>query len=123
MSYAAGKRALGICDRTGQTYKLSELVWEVQNGVKTGFRVGRDVVDPDQPQNFLGRVKINDPQSLQNPRPDFAPGDGPMGMESYLEQCAIYGRLRWKHYRHNNEWSIKWALEQDRMRIEAVKTL
>jgi hypothetical protein len=108
MSYAAGKRALGICDRTGQTYKLSELVWEVQNGVKTGFRVGRDVVDPDQPQNFLGRVKINDPQSLQNPRPDFSPGDGLFGMESYLEQCAIYGRLRWKHYRHNDEWSIKW---------------
>jgi hypothetical protein len=79
MSYAAGKRALGICDRTGQTYKLSELVWEVQNGVKTGFRVGRDVVDPDQPQNFLGRVKINDPQSLQNPRPDFAPGSGLFG--------------------------------------------
>jgi hypothetical protein len=67
MSYAAGKRALGICDRTGQTYKLSELVWEVQNGVKTGFRVGRDVVDPDQPQNFLGRVKINDPQVSAEP--------------------------------------------------------
>jgi hypothetical protein len=58
--------------------KLSELVWEVQNGIKTGFRVGRDVVDPDQPQNFLGRVKINDPQSLQNPRPDFSPGEWPI---------------------------------------------
>jgi hypothetical protein len=74
MSYAAGKRALGICDRTGQTYKLSELVWEVQNGVKTGFRVGRDVVDPDQPQNFLGRVKINDPQASAEPTPRLCSG-------------------------------------------------
>jgi hypothetical protein len=79
MAYASGKRALGICDRTGVTYKLSDLVWEVQNGVKTGFRVGKDVVDPDQPQNFLGRVKINDPQALLNPRPDFAPGNGLWG--------------------------------------------
>jgi hypothetical protein len=93
MAYASGKRALGICDRTGVTYKLSDLVWEVQNGVKTGFRVGKDVVDPDQPQNFLGRVKINDPQALLNPRPDFAPGDGLWGMESYLEQRTIYGRI------------------------------
>jgi len=28
------------------------------------------VVDPDHPQNFLGRLKITDPQSLRNPRPD-----------------------------------------------------
>ena len=26
--------------------------------------------DPDQPQNFIGRVRTNDPQSLSNPRPD-----------------------------------------------------
>jgi hypothetical protein len=78
-AYARGSKALGICDRSGRTYKLSDLVWEYQNGVKTGFRVGRDIADPDQPQNFLGRVKINDPQALQNPRPDYAPGNGLFG--------------------------------------------
>jgi hypothetical protein len=78
-AYARGKHALGICDRSGLTYKLSDLVWEYQNGVKTGFRVGRDLVDPDQPQNFLGRVKINDPQALMNPRPDYAPGNSLWG--------------------------------------------
>jgi hypothetical protein len=78
-AYARGSKALGICDRSGRTYKLSDLVYEYQNGVKTGFRVGRDIVDPDQPQNFLGRVKINDPQALQNPRPDYAPGNGLFG--------------------------------------------
>jgi hypothetical protein len=70
MSYARGKYAFGYCDRTGFRYPLADLVPEFSNGVKTGFLVGRDVVDPDQPQNFLGRVKINDPQSLRNPRPD-----------------------------------------------------
>ena len=56
--------------RLGLRYPLKDLVPEYNNGVKTGFLVGRDVVDPDQPQNFLGRIKINDPQSLRNPRPD-----------------------------------------------------
>jgi len=70
MSYAAGKYAFGFCDKTGFRYPLKDLVPEFKDGVKTGFLVGRDVVDPDQPQNFLGRVKIFDPQSLRNPRPD-----------------------------------------------------
>ena len=70
MSYAAGKYAFGFCDKTGFRYPIKDLVPEFKNGVKTGFLVGRDVVDPDQPQNFLGRLKIFDPQSLQNPRPD-----------------------------------------------------
>ena len=70
MSYARGKYAYGFCDKTGFRYPLNELVWEYKDGQKTGFRVGRDVVDPDHPQNFLGRLKITDPQSLRNPRPD-----------------------------------------------------
>jgi len=78
-AYARGKHAFGICDRSGFRYKLGDLVWEIQNGKKTGFRVGKDIVDPDQPQNFLGRVKINDPQSLRDPRPDYAPGNGLFG--------------------------------------------
>ena len=72
MSYAKGKHAFGFCDRTGFRYPLKDLVPEYRNGVKTGFLVGSDIVDPDQPQNFLGRIKINDPQSLRNPRPDTA---------------------------------------------------
>ena len=70
MSFAKGKYAFGFCDKTGFRYPLKDLVDEYRNGTKTGFRVGRDVVDPDQPQNFLGRLKIFDPQSLRNPRPD-----------------------------------------------------
>jgi hypothetical protein len=75
-AYARGKHAFGICDRSGFRYKLSDLVWEIQNGKKTGFRVGKDIVDPDQPQNFLGRVKINDPHPVWNPLQDMVSSVG-----------------------------------------------
>jgi len=78
-AYASGKHAYGICDRTGFRYKLEDLIFEVQHGVKTGLRVGKDVLDPDQPQNFLGNVNTSDPQSLLNPRPDVNPGRGLFG--------------------------------------------
>ena len=70
MAYAKGKKAFGFCDRTGFRYKLTDLVDEVQNGVKTGFKVGRDVVDPDHPQNHVGRLRIADNMGLMNPRPE-----------------------------------------------------
>lgn len=72
MSFARGKRAFGFCDRTGRRYPIADLVDEYQNGTKTGFRVGRDVADKDHPQNHLGRLRIFDPQTLMNPRPDIS---------------------------------------------------
>lgn len=69
-AYARGSKAYGFCDRTGFRYPLKDLVWEFRNGTKTGMRIGKDVVDPDQPQNFIGRVRTTDPQSLRDPRPD-----------------------------------------------------
>lgn len=65
-----GSKAFGYCDRSGFRYPLKDLVYEVRDGVRTGFRVGRDIADPDHPQNFLGRLKIFDPQSLRDPRPE-----------------------------------------------------
>ena len=70
MGYTRGKHAFGFCDRTGFRYPINELVDEYKNGVKTGLKVGRDVNDPDHPQNFLGRVRVNDPQALMDPRPE-----------------------------------------------------
>jgi hypothetical protein len=58
-SYTSGKHAFGFCDRTGFRYPLHDLVL-----------VGKDVVDPDQPQLHLGKVRASDPQALRNPRPD-----------------------------------------------------
>ena len=43
MSFAKGKYAFGYCDKTGFRYDLKDLVDEVNNGTKTGFRVGKDV--------------------------------------------------------------------------------
>ena len=70
MSYSSGKYAYGVCDKTGFRYDLKDLVFEFKNGSKTGLRVGIDVVDPDHPQNFIGRIKFDDPQSIQDARPD-----------------------------------------------------
>lgn len=81
MAYAKGSKAFGFCDLTGKRYPLADLVWEVKLGKRTGFRVGKDVVDPDHPQYYLGRVKVFDPQSLYQPRPDT----------SLLEANAIWG--------------------------------
>jgi hypothetical protein len=70
MNYAKGKRAFGFSDRSGFRYPINELVEEIRNGSKTGVLVGRDEIDPDHPQNFLGRVRIHDPQALKTTRPD-----------------------------------------------------
>ena len=70
MSFASGKYAYGFCDLTGFRYPLKDLKPEIKNGRPTGLLVGKDVWSPDQPQLHLGRVKVNDPQALRNPRPD-----------------------------------------------------
>tara|TARA_Y100001937_G_C7106334_1_gene325203 strand:+ start:819 stop:1094 length:276 start_codon:yes stop_codon:yes gene_type:complete len=69
---ANGKYALGICDRSGQIYKLRDLVFEITNGRRNGLRVGRDMVDPDHPQNHVGRIRPHDEQSIPDARPDVA---------------------------------------------------
>jgi len=70
--YARGKHAFGFCDVTGFRYALKDLVPLVRDGRDTGFRVGFDVLDKDNPQYELGRMKMSDPQALRNPRPDTA---------------------------------------------------
>ena len=70
--FAKGDYAYGICDMTGFRYKLKDLVPEIVNQRPTGFRVGKDVVDKDQPQLQLGKVKVDDPRPLRDPRPDRA---------------------------------------------------
>lgn len=68
----AGKRAFGFSDRSGRRYLLTDMVYEVRNGQRTGMRVGRDEVDPDHPQLFVGRIRTDDPKPLRDPRPDTA---------------------------------------------------
>ena len=69
--FANGKYAFGFCDRTGFRYKLKDLVPQVRAGRMTGLMVGRNMLDEDQPQNFLGRLgDYTDSQAIRNPRPD-----------------------------------------------------
>jgi hypothetical protein len=71
--FAAGKHAFGFCDRCGFRFALNELVWEMEDKRRTGLRVCKDTcVDPDHPQLQLGRFRIFDPQTLDNPRPDLS---------------------------------------------------
>ncbi len=71
MKRATGKYAYGFCDRTGFRYPLHDLVEEYEQGRPTGLLVGRDMADPDHPQNWLGRLEhYEDPQALESPRPD-----------------------------------------------------
>ena len=70
MSYAAGKKALGDCDRCGFTYKLKDLRYEIEDGIRNGLRVCDDCLDIDHPQLKIGEVNTSDNQSLYNPRPD-----------------------------------------------------
>jgi hypothetical protein len=69
-AFAAGKKALGICDRCGLEYKLSKLRSETVKGRNLKNLVCPSCFDPDHPQLMVGMYPISDPQALQNARPD-----------------------------------------------------
>lgn len=63
--------ALGQCDICGFHYKLNQLREVVFDQRPTGSKACPDCWDLDNPQLQLGRIKVLDPQSLINPRPDL----------------------------------------------------
>ncbi len=64
MTYASGKNAYGISDRSGRRYRLRDMKVEW-----TGAKVGPDEFDPKHPQLFPPKA-APDPQALRNPRPE-----------------------------------------------------
>tara|TARA_B100000902_G_scaffold77250_1_gene82007 strand:+ start:1381 stop:1662 length:282 start_codon:yes stop_codon:yes gene_type:complete len=70
MAYASGKNSKGICDRCGLTFRYEELLFEIENQRRNGLKVCSSCLDKDHPQLRLGEEKIDDPQSLRDPRPD-----------------------------------------------------
>jgi hypothetical protein len=68
--YAKGKLAFGFCDTCGQRYDLKDLKIQIVAGRATNIKNCPSCLDRDHPQYFIGRVPINDPQALLNPRPD-----------------------------------------------------
>jgi hypothetical protein len=69
--FASAKKALGVCDVCGFTYKLRELKNLVVKNRVTSTKACSECWNPDQPQLQLGKYPINDPQALRDPRPDF----------------------------------------------------
>jgi hypothetical protein len=68
--YANGKRALGVCDVCGFTYKLASLKSLVVKDKPTGLLACHECWNPSQPQLKLGEFPVYDPQALRNPRVD-----------------------------------------------------
>lgn len=62
--------ALGLCDRCGFSFKLNQLHAEIYDERENGLMVCSACLDVDQPQLQLGRIHVDDPQSLLDPRPD-----------------------------------------------------
>jgi len=69
--FASSKRALGVCDVCGFTYKLRELRNVFKKGRDTNIKACPECWDGDHPQLKLGDFPVNDPQALRDPRPDF----------------------------------------------------
>jgi hypothetical protein len=83
--FASGNRAIAVCDRCGQQFKLKQLRTEIVKQRKYELLVCSECFDPDQPQLMLGTFPVDDPQALRNPRRDttyFVSGltvDGSLG--------------------------------------------
>jgi hypothetical protein len=99
MKTAVGNKAFGFCDRTGFRYPLKDLREQYINRKPTGLMVGKDVLDIDQEQLRLGEVDANDPQTLDNPRPDTTLRESramaswnPVGYGN-LDMSGIVGRV------------------------------
>lgn len=88
--------ALGLCDRCGFSFKLNELKVEIYDERPNGLLVCDVCRDVDNPQLQLGRMKIDDPQSLLDPRPDVSRmnsvglfGWAPIGSPLLSVQCQL----------------------------------
>lgn len=83
--FASGKKAIAICDRCGQRFKLKTLKEEVIKGRRYNLLVCNECWSPDHPQLHLGEFPVDDPQALRNPRNDttyVTSGTNPQGFPS-----------------------------------------
>jgi len=113
-NYAKGNKAFGFCDRCGFRYNLRELKTETVNLSPTNLRVCPVCWDQDQPQNMLGRIPVDDPQALRDPRPlgaisgrdlpaayreDFSKGTALTSPARIDGWWAVNGTLAWNESR------------------------
>jgi hydrogenase maturation factor HypF (carbamoyltransferase family) len=70
MSFVKGKYAYGYCDKCGSRWPINDLKFETENMVLTKRRTCPDCFDEDHPQNLLGKLRIYDPMSIKDARPE-----------------------------------------------------
>ncbi len=68
-SFASGKHAFGECDRCGWRVKYTQMQDDVVRGRPTDLKVCPECKDVDHPQNWIGQIKVGDPQGLKDARP------------------------------------------------------
>lgn len=68
--FSSGKHGLGICDRCGLTFKLKNLKSLTIKARQVTLKVCNECWEPDHPQNELGMFPVEDPQALEEARPD-----------------------------------------------------
>jgi len=69
--FAAGNKALGLCDRCGQRFLLKELRKLTIKTKLVPIKVCKECWEPDQPQLKVGLYPVHDFQALREPRPDL----------------------------------------------------
>lgn len=69
-TFAAGKKAIAVCDRCGFQFRLNTLRKETVKGKTQPLLVCNSCWSPDHPQLMLGMYPVVDPQALRNPRRD-----------------------------------------------------
>ena len=80
--FSSAKHSIAECDRCGFQFKLKQLKSLIIKTKNVNIMVCPDCWEPDQPQLQLGMYPIDDPQAVENPRPDnsyYAPGNDGAG--------------------------------------------
>ena len=99
--FASSARAIAICDVCGFQYQLNELRETTVRGRRTNILACTECWEPDHPQNELGRFPVDDPQAIEDPRPDrdleeqrnYQYGFDPVGLNNPLNLEGLVDNL------------------------------
>jgi hypothetical protein len=68
--YTVGRRSFGFCDRCSFRYKLAQLKKLTIKTQNVNIKVCPECWEADHPQLQLGMYPVQDPQAIEDPRPD-----------------------------------------------------
>ena len=99
--YTSGKHSIAECDRCGFQFKLKDLKKLTIKTTDTEIKVCKECWEPDHPQNMQGMYPVDDPQAVEDPRPDrnlaeqrdYQYGWNPVGLNNGLALPDIEDNL------------------------------